>query len=408
MPPKRKPDPSGSKDSGDLRPRKKKGKGKAKDVTSNIPANFFENEEYEDFQAPVGSHPPLPTIPREQRDIEEATRLSLQMRPATESGESSSSVTVHPTPRITRSTFIATFEEDNDFEEPNALRPRTARTVPSVTAPVRLLLSLQFEKVVSLTPSTPTESSSTPVHLSEKVKMKQARSAAKRMARQESFTSESKRKPRAATVKTEVLVPRVGRTKFVIKTKLEAMLRAENFNQDQRTGFITVVRRVVHHLSDVTYAASLFLNWFCLRLLRNGEAHADADIREAFLQFSNDMGEDFDRQQQFPNIQYSTLITIVMRSFETLIENYVGANFKPKTLRYLFTRLSDTNEFPDLPFRTGVKRNLTERIYNAISTNQEMIYPANLEVADTHKTSINNLIDECRQRLLGLNLTEAD
>ncbi len=97
-----------------------------------------------------------------------------------------------------------------------------------------------------------------------------------------------------------------------------------------------------------------------------------------------------------------------MRSFETLIENHVGTNFKPKTLRYLFTRLSNTTEFPDLPFRTSVKRDLAERVYNAICTNQEIIYSANLEVADTHKISINNLIDECRQRLHGLNLTEAD
>ncbi|KAI7905373.1 uncharacterized protein BX663DRAFT_549382 [Cokeromyces recurvatus] len=136
--------------------------------------------------------------------------------------------------------------------------------------------------------------------------------------------------------------------------------------------------------------------------------NADTEIAEAFLKFSNDMGEDFNRQQQFPNIQYSTLISIVMRSFETLIENHVGANFKPKTLRYLFTRLSDTTEFPNHPFRTDVKRDLAERVYNAICTNQEIIYPANLEVADIHKVSINNLIDECRQRLHGLNLTEAD
>ncbi|KAI9473805.1 MAG: hypothetical protein EXX96DRAFT_610687 [Benjaminiella poitrasii] len=428
MCPKRKPDPSGSKDSGDPRPRKKKGKEKAKDVTSNIPANFFGNEEYEDFQAPVGSHPPLPTIPREQRDIEEETRLFLQMRPATESGESSSSVTVRPTLALL-ALLLLLLSKKKIFKNLLLFDLVLLAQHPQLLLLYRLLLSLQFEKVVSPTPSTPTESSSAPVHLSEKVKMKQARSTAKRMARQEPFTSESKRKPRVATEKNEVLGPRAGRTKFVIKTKLEAMLRAANFNQDQKTGFITEVRRVVRHFSDVTYAASLFLNWFYLRFLRNGEAvpklthkklynfaalfvgqgkHADTDIREAFLQFSNDMGEDFNRKQQFPNIQYSTLITIVMRSFETLIENHVGANFKTKTLSYLFKRLSDTNEFPDVPFRTGVKRDLAERIYNAVSTNQEMIYPANLEVADTHKTSTNNLIDECRQRLLGLNLTEAD
>ncbi|KAG2171837.1 hypothetical protein INT43_008217 [Umbelopsis isabellina] len=54
------------------------------------------------------------------------------------------------------------------------------------------------------------------------------------------------------------------------------------------------------------------------------------------------------------NIQYSTLITIIMRSFEALIEKHVekhvGTNFKPKTLRYLFT------EFPNQPGSTRAPR----------------------------------------------------
>ncbi|KAI7906309.1 uncharacterized protein BX663DRAFT_557996 [Cokeromyces recurvatus] len=299
MLPKRKPDPSGSKNFGDPRPRKKKGKEKAKDVTSNIPADFFENEECEDFQAPTGFHPPPPpTITREQRDIEKVTKLSSQMRRVTESGESSSSTSIRPSRHIIRSTVITTFEKDDDFQEPIALQPRTARTEHSATAPVQAsTLSSDI---------TPSESSSTPVHLSEKVKMKQARSEAKRKARQESSTSESKRKPSVETAETEAVgpSPRARRTKFVIKTKLKAMLRAENFNQDQRTLFVTEVRRVVRHLSNVTYAASLFLNWFCLKLSRNGEAipklthkklynfaalfvgqgkNADTEIAEAFL-----------------------------------------------------------------------------------------------------------------------------
>ncbi|KAI8989428.1 hypothetical protein BDB01DRAFT_895272 [Pilobolus umbonatus] len=103
------------------------------------------------------------------------------------------------------------------------------------------------------------------------------------------------------------------------------------------------------------------------------------------------MGEHFNREQPFPNIQYSTIISIVMRSFETLIENHVGSNFKEITLRYLSPRLCDSNEFPDLPFSTGVKRGLAERVYNAICNNQEVPYPDTLEVADIYKTLINNL-----------------
>ncbi|KAI8645950.1 hypothetical protein BD408DRAFT_429113 [Parasitella parasitica] len=366
MPPKRKPDPSGSNDFEETRSRKRKGKGS--NWRSSTSHRFI----------------------WEQREIEEATRLSLQTRPAAESGESSSSAVLHPTPRITRSSVVATLKEDDDFQEPIALRTRTDRTASAQSTE----MTQEFEKAISLTPSTPTESTSTPVHLSERVRMKQMRSEAKRKTRQESSASEPKRNPVVAAEEVEERGPRARRAKFVIKAKLETMLRADNFNQDLKPRFVTEIHRVVRHLSDVTYAASLFLNWFCLRLLRNSEPipklthkklynvaalfvgqgkKADADIYEAFLEFTDPMGEDFNRERQFPNIQ-----------------------------------LSDATEFPNLPFPTGVKRDLAERLYNAICTNQELVYPTNLEIADVHQTSINNLITECRQRLQGLSLTEAD
>ncbi|KAI8641471.1 hypothetical protein BD408DRAFT_208627 [Parasitella parasitica] len=130
-------DSSGNKGAGDSGPRKKKGKEKAKDVASSIPADFFEDEKYEDFQVPIGLRPPPSTIAREQRDIEEATRLSLQRQGVAESGESSSSTNVRQTPQIARSTVIADFEEDDDFQEAFFIRPRTTRATTSVTTPVQ-------------------------------------------------------------------------------------------------------------------------------------------------------------------------------------------------------------------------------------------------------------------------------
>lgn len=76
-------------------------------------------------------------MPQEQRNIEEATRLSLQIRRVSESGESSSSASVRPTHHITRSTVVTTFEQDDDFQEPIALQPRTSPTAPSTNAPVQ-------------------------------------------------------------------------------------------------------------------------------------------------------------------------------------------------------------------------------------------------------------------------------
>lgn len=251
---------------------------------------------------------------------------------------------------------------------------------------------------------------------------------AKRKAREETATPVVQKRPKKTGTDTAAREATDKRSKFIIKTKLESMPRDE-FNADQKRAFINEIQRIVRHVSDVTYAASAFLNWYCLRRLRNGEAieklthkrlynfaalfvgqgkKAEVEISEAFRAFTTTMGETFNRQVQFPNIQYTTILTIVMRSFQTLIENHVGMNFKRRTLRYLFTRLCDPTEFPGLPFSTGAKRGLAERVYNAIRTGDAMIYPQNMEIAEVYQVSINNLIAECRQRLNGLRMTDAD
>lgn len=55
--------------------------------------------------------------------------MSLQTRPAAESGESSS--------RISRPAVTTAFEEDNDFQEPIVLQPRTTRTASPRTGRVK-------------------------------------------------------------------------------------------------------------------------------------------------------------------------------------------------------------------------------------------------------------------------------
>lgn len=45
-----------------------------------------------------------------------------------------------------------------------------------------------------------------------------------------------------------------------------------------------------------------------------------------------------------------------------------------------------------LPFPTGIKRGLTERMYTAISSDQDTTYPDRPVVYDAHKISINELL----------------
>ncbi|CAO3672870.1 unnamed protein product [Rhizopus stolonifer] len=98
-----------------------------------------------------------------------------------------------------------------------------------------------------------------------------------------------------------------------------------------------------------------------------------------------------------------------MRSFETLIGNHVGLNFKKRTLRYLFVKVSSTHEHTYLPYSTGIKRELCEQMYITITIQQEMSYPETyVVVQDAQRTYIANIIRECRERLQGLHMIEED
>ncbi|CAO3689669.1 unnamed protein product [Rhizopus stolonifer] len=93
-----------------------------------------------------------------------------------------------------------------------------------------------------------------------------------------SYKIEKKKEPAKAKKETqrkkkgaEARERNTGRSKFVIKTGLEVILRPV-LNQGQRNTFVNFVRRSVHHVSDVMYAVSLFLNWFCIQKLSDRQA----------------------------------------------------------------------------------------------------------------------------------------
>ena len=88
----------------------------AKDVAFHIPADFWENDEYDDFQPPIGFREPAPATHREQRDIEEAKRLSLGVHHKPQTGESCSSAYVRAIHPIALSTVPTTSEQDNEFK----------------------------------------------------------------------------------------------------------------------------------------------------------------------------------------------------------------------------------------------------------------------------------------------------
>lgn len=128
-------------------------------------------------------------------------------------------------------------------------------------------LSQEIRDVLSLTPTEPGPSTATPERPSARVADRIARAEAKRKAREETTTPVARKRQKKTRTNTAVRETTGRRTKFVIKTKLESMLRDE-FNADQKRAFVNKVQRIVRHVSDVTYATSLFLNWYCLRRLR--------------------------------------------------------------------------------------------------------------------------------------------
>ncbi|RCI04240.1 hypothetical protein CU098_006665, partial [Rhizopus stolonifer] len=157
-----------------------------------------------------------------------------------------------------------------------------------------LRLSQELERKLSVTPEPLI--TSVPFRTSEKIRMKKKRAKAKKRAQEKGELSgqlkDIKRRAEARERNTE-------RSKFVIKTGLEAML-CPILNQDKKDTFANLVHRVICHVSD-------------------------------FI-------------------------------FETLIGNHVGLSFNKRTLRYLFAKIFSAHEPTYFSYSTGIKRDLCKRI----------------------------------------------
>lgn len=236
---------------------------------------------------------------------------------------------------------------------------------------------------------------------SDKAAKRKARAEALKKAREEDARNKIRGRSKESSTRAQKAQRDRVKEKNVIKSSVATMMRLPNdvlsmfLNDDQRNAFVTHLRRAVEHVRDVSYAVSLFVNWHCLHKLENNQPiprlsqnylynfaslivglgrRADPDVRGSFDIFTARMGPAFNQARQFENLQYSSLLSTVMRSYEVMINNHVGLNFEKRTLRYLFTRLSSTGD-----------RNLAARVYTAVTTRAEMTYPDDLEITDAQR-----------------------
>lgn len=125
----------------------------------------------------------------------------------------------------------------------------------------------------------------------------------------------------------------------IIKTSLENTCRSQSF--------VSVTRQFVLHLHDVTYAGSLFVDYYYTYLLSNGSeippishqlvydcfsliagrgSKAPIAVKQCFDQFKRDVPAF--RQEDYRSEGYMTLISESAKQYEEAARNHVVVNFK--------------------------------------------------------------------------------
>ncbi|KAF7721232.1 hypothetical protein EC973_005094, partial [Apophysomyces ossiformis] len=200
------------------------------------------------------------------------------------------------------------------------------------------------------------------------------------------------------------------RRKTLTQLKRTSIIKTSLQNTCRNPDFVEAIRTAVKHVRDITYAGSLFANYYILRLLdQNKElpviSHdlcyglfaivagkgdkASADIKDAFQEFKSEV-HTFD-PSYFVSQGYMTLIADAAKQYEECIRNHVVANFENKTIQYLLIRFSDKEDSAYLGKTTVSERKALARYAYTVATedpSNEFKWPQSVPHSDERQKAM--------------------
>ncbi|KAI8885498.1 hypothetical protein K501DRAFT_179851 [Backusella circina FSU 941] len=183
---------------------------------------------------------------------------------------------------------------------------------------------------------------------------------------------------------------------FTIKTVLKCVINLAN--SDVNNSFC----QNAQHTRDIAYLTSLFANYFCLERLASGQdipvlnqsllydfdslivglgSRANPNAKAFFRSFKRGF-DNFLDPNLFTTQGFSTVISCVMRSYETLIKNYVTDSYKRRTIRYFRTCLLVQNGVYHINCTLSTAKALASLIYDQIDSDTNMSFTKSLGPTD--------------------------
>ena len=269
--------------------------------------------------------------------------------------------------------------------------------------------------------------SSSSIHISKKAQEKIDKSIAKGKAKQEAPRKHGQSRQRNckdcneqghASMANPICKlhsqhkPKEKRPVYTIKSGLRNIVNLSN--NDLNNAFIQSVQQLVEHARDVSYLTSLFVNNYCLNLLKDGAnipvlnqaliydfaslimglgTKASPQIISSFNSFRNNLGPVVD-WNRFKSKKYAGTMTELARSYETAISNHVCDNYKKKTLRYFIICLSDTNSKYFTSCAVSTRSKMAENIFDSILNDSAISFPDHVKLKPEHKKTIQQLKED--------------
>ncbi|CEG81755.1 hypothetical protein RMATCC62417_15915 [Rhizopus microsporus] len=193
---------------------------------------------------------------------------------------------------------------------------------------------------------------------------------------------------------------------FVIKASLANTCRYPKF--------VTLIQEVVDHITQLVYAESIFANYYFLGLLENGEElpvviqnlfynifsifsgqgkHASDSIKKSFKVFCEPTSLTQSDLGKYASKEYMTIVSSMVKQYETLVRNYVCSTYEDRTLRHILNALSEKTSpcFCGDSLTTKQRKSLAKHIFQQ-TINPKSTWSSTVDRIERYETIVNNFL----------------
>ncbi|CEG77607.1 hypothetical protein RMATCC62417_12323 [Rhizopus microsporus] len=193
---------------------------------------------------------------------------------------------------------------------------------------------------------------------------------------------------------------------FVIKASLA--------NTCRYSKLVTLIQEVVDHIAQLVYAGSIFINYYVLELLENGEElpvvtqnlfysifstfagqgrHASDNIKKSFKAFCESTSLTPSDLDKYESKGCVTIASSMAKQYETPVRNHVCSTYEDRTIRHILNFLSE-KVFPYFcsdSLTVKQHKSLAKHIFQQ-KINPKSAWPSTVDRNERYETIVNSFL----------------